>query len=69
MSEMEEALAAHNLSVEMSAGVLVLTILVSLLVGLTIVFFYAVGAVVLAPARRPQLSWRSCYGLAVPWFR
>lgn len=43
MSDMEAALAAHDLSIEMSAGVLVLTILVSLIVGLTIVFFYAVG--------------------------
>jgi len=43
MSEMEAALASHNLSMEMSAGILVLSILVSLIVGLTIVFFYAVG--------------------------
>ncbi len=43
MSEMEATLASHNLSMEMSAGILVLSILVSLIVGLTIVFFYAVG--------------------------
>ena len=43
MSEMEAALASHNLSMEMSAGMVVLTVLVSLIVGLTIVFFYAVG--------------------------
>jgi len=43
MSQMEEAFAAHNLSMEMSAGMIVLTILVSLIVGLTIIFFYAVG--------------------------
>jgi hypothetical protein len=43
MSQMEDALAAHNMSMEMSAGIWVLTILVSLIVGLTIVFFYAVG--------------------------
>jgi len=43
MSQMEEAFAAHNLSMEMSAGMIVLTILVSLIAGLTIIFFYAVG--------------------------
>ncbi len=41
MSQMEEALLAHNMSVEMSAAIMVLTVLVSLIVGLTIVFFYA----------------------------
>ena len=43
MSQFEEILAAHNLSMEMSAGMMALTVLVSLLVGLTIIFFYAVG--------------------------
>lgn len=41
MADMEAAMAAHNLSMEMSASVVVVSILVSLLVGLTLVFFYA----------------------------
>lgn len=48
MADMEAAMAAHNLSLEMSASVWVLSILVSLLVGLTLVFFYA--------AARPRLG-------------
>jgi hypothetical protein len=43
MTQMEEALAAHNMSMEMSAGMFVMTVLVSLILGLMIVFFYAVG--------------------------
>jgi hypothetical protein len=41
MGDMEAALAAHNMSMEMSAGVWVLTVVVSLIVGLTLMFFYA----------------------------
>lgn len=41
MDDMEAALAAHNLSIELSAGIVVLTIIISLIVGLTLVFFYA----------------------------
>jgi hypothetical protein len=41
MDEMETALAAMNLSMDMSAGAWMMTILVSLLVGMTAVFFYA----------------------------
>ncbi|UCD23431.1 MAG: hypothetical protein JSW51_10320 [Gemmatimonadota bacterium] len=41
MGDMEAALAAHNLSMELSAGVWVMTIVVSMIVGLTLVFLYA----------------------------
>jgi hypothetical protein len=41
MEDMEAALEAHNLSMEMTAGVWALTILVSLIAGLVLVFFYA----------------------------
>lgn len=41
MGEMTAAMEAHNLSMDMSAGMMVLTVVVSLLVGLTMVFFYA----------------------------
>jgi len=41
MADMEAALAAHNMTMEMSAGIWVLTIVLSMIVGLTLVFFYA----------------------------
>lgn len=41
MEEMEAALAAHDLSMELSAGFVVVTVLVSLIAGLTLIFFYA----------------------------
>lgn len=41
MGDMEAALAAHNMTMELSAGVLMLTVALSMLVGLTLVFFYA----------------------------
>jgi len=41
MGDMEAALAAHNMTMEMSAGIWVLTITLSMIVGLTLVFFYA----------------------------
>jgi len=43
MHYMEEALEAHNLKMEVSAEVMAITVLVSLLSGLTLVFFYAVA--------------------------
>lgn len=41
MTEMETALAAHGLGVEMGGTTLALSMLVSLIVGLTMIFFYA----------------------------
>lgn len=41
MADMEAAMAAHNLSMDMSAGSMAITVVVSLLVGLTLIFFYA----------------------------
>ena len=41
MADMEAALTAHNLSMELTAGVWVLTVLVSLIAGLTLIFLYA----------------------------
>jgi heme/copper-type cytochrome/quinol oxidase subunit 2 len=38
---MTDAPEAHNLSMDMSAGMMIMTVVVSLLVGLTLVFFYA----------------------------
>ncbi len=48
MDDVEVALQAHNLAMEMSVGMGLLTVVVSLLVGLTLVFFYA--------AARPRLG-------------
>lgn len=41
MDGMEAALAAHDLSVELGTGGWILSVAVTLLVGLTLVFFYA----------------------------
>lgn len=41
MGQMEAALAGHGLSMEVSAGVMLTTMAVSLIAGLTLVFFYA----------------------------
>ena len=41
MNDMQAALAAHGLTMEMNAGVWVISIAVSLIAGLTLVFFYA----------------------------
>lgn len=52
MGQMEAALAAHDLSMEMSAGVFLVTIIVSLIVGLTMVFFYAAARPRFGPGPR-----------------
>lgn len=41
MEDMEAALAARNLSMELSAGMMAMTVLVSLIAGLVIMFIYA----------------------------
>ena len=41
MADMEAAMEAHNLAMEMSAAMMVMSLLVSFIIGLTIVFFYA----------------------------
>ncbi len=41
LGDMQAALEAHGLSTEMSAGVFLISVAVSLIVGLTLVFFYA----------------------------
>ena len=48
MEEAQAALEAHNLSLDLTAGFMALTVLVSLLTGLVLVFFYA--------AVRPRLG-------------
>ncbi len=41
MDEMQAAMESHGLSMEMTAGVFLMTVMVSLLAGLVLVFFYA----------------------------
>ena len=41
MDQMEAALAAHGMSMELTAGVMVVGVVVSLIAGLTLVFLYA----------------------------
>ncbi|MEW5982542.1 MAG: hypothetical protein AB1806_09245 [Acidobacteriota bacterium] len=41
MADMEAAMKAHNLAIEMNLHTMLLTVLVSLILGLTLVFFYA----------------------------
>lgn len=41
MGDMEAALAAHGLSMELSAGIMAMTVVVSLIAGLVLMFFYA----------------------------
>ncbi|MGE0883875.1 MAG: hypothetical protein AB7P14_10055 [Blastocatellales bacterium] len=41
MGDMEKAMAEHNLKMEVSAGAFAITIIVSLVSGLALVFFYA----------------------------
>jgi hypothetical protein len=41
MDQMQASLEAHNLAIEMSAGLMVLSIVLSLIAGLVLVFFYA----------------------------
>lgn len=63
MDRMEAALTAHGLSMEFSAGVLVTSLLVSLIAGLTIVFFYA--------GVRPRFGpgpWTAVLVAVVLWF-
>lgn len=52
MGQMEAALEAHSISLEMSAGMMIVGILVSLLVGLTLVFFYAAARPRFGPGPR-----------------
>jgi hypothetical protein len=52
MDDMKAALDAHSLSMEMSPGAVVATVIVSLLAGLTIVFIYAMARARLGPGPR-----------------
>jgi hypothetical protein len=55
MDEVEAALAAHSMSMELSAGVMVLAVVISLIVGLTLVFFYAAARPRFGPGPRTAI--------------
>ncbi|MEE8137908.1 MAG: hypothetical protein V3T81_03410 [Thermoanaerobaculia bacterium] len=52
MEQMQAAMEAHGLSMEMSAGVWVLSVVVSLLAGLVLVFFYVAARPRFGPGPR-----------------
>lgn len=52
MEDMAAAMAEHGLSMEMSTGLIALTVVVSLLVGLVAVFFYAASRPRFGPGPR-----------------
>jgi hypothetical protein len=56
MDDMKAALEAHGLAMEMSAGAVVTSVLVSLISGLTIVFFYAMARARLGPGPRTAVT-------------
>lgn len=55
MEDMESALQAHGLAMEMTLGAWALSVLVSLLVGLTLIFFYAAARPRFGPGPRTAI--------------
>jgi hypothetical protein len=55
MEDMESALQAHGLAMEMNLGAWALSVLVSLLVGLTLIFFYAAARPRFGPGPRTAI--------------
>jgi hypothetical protein len=74
MAEMQEALKAHDLSFDMGAGTMALTILVSLLAGLTLVFLYAASRTRFGPGPRTAVIaalalWVGGYVISILGYR
>jgi len=55
MGDMETALEAHGLAMEMSAPVWALTVIISLIAGLTLIFFYAAARPRFGPGPRTAI--------------
>ena len=55
MEDMQAAMTAHNLSMEMTAGAWILSILVSLIGGLIAVFFYAAARTRFGPGPKTAI--------------
>jgi len=56
MDAIETALSAHNLSMTMSTGMMILTIILSLLVGCVLMFFYAAARPRFGPGPRTAMT-------------
>lgn len=56
MEEMQTAMAEHGLAMEIDTGVFVSSIVVSLIVGLTLVFFYALVRTHLGPGPKTAVT-------------
>ncbi|MGQ0702320.1 MAG: hypothetical protein ACT4PM_04215 [Gemmatimonadales bacterium] len=52
MDDVQAALSAHSLSMEMTSGVVLLSVVLSLLVGLALIFFYAAARPRFGPGPR-----------------
>lgn len=66
LADMQTAMLAHNLSMEVGPGSIAISVLVSLLVGLMLVFFYAASRPRFGPGPRTAVSvaivlWAGCY--------
>jgi hypothetical protein len=55
MEDMQAAMEAHNMTWEMNAGVMILSVVVSLLAGLTLMFLYAAARPRFGPGPRTAL--------------
>ena len=56
LADMQTAMLAHNLSMEIGLGSIAISVLVSLLVGLMLVFFYAASRPRFGPGPRTAVS-------------
>jgi hypothetical protein len=56
MDDMKTALEAHGLEMEMSAGAMVTSVIMSLILGLALVFFYAMARSRLGPGPRTAVT-------------
>ena len=70
MNDMQPALAAHGLSMEMNAGMLLISVIASLITGLALIFFYAAVRPRFGPGPRTAVSvalalWLSDYLLSL----
>jgi hypothetical protein len=70
MEEAQTALEAHNLSLDLTPGFMAMTVLVSLLTGLVLVFFYAAARPRFGPGPRTAVivgvvTWLAGYFLSL----
>ena len=61
MDQMRAALTAHNLSMEMTGGMVLMSVVLSLLVGLALIFFYAAARPRFGPG--PRTAFIVAFGM------